>query len=374
LQRCIIDGRVYTVKSRRFPMPSTVWFTDLSARPGLSLLDKTGNLLDAAGLASVVRKKSLVAVKLHFGEPGNTSFIRPVFLQRIVEKVKQAGGRPFLTDTNTLYVGGRSNSVDHLRAAIRNGFAYAVTEAPVIIADGLRGEYSIPVPIEGELFREVEIGGEIVHADALLAVTHFKGHELSGFGGTLKNVGMGCASRRGKLAQHSSVAPCVEPEGCTACGTCVAHCPPGAIALAGGKALIDPEKCIGCADCIVLCPEKTIRVDWNEAAGTVQAKMAEHALGAVKGKEGAVLFLAFVSDLSPYCDCYGHNDRPVGPDVGILAATDPVALDQACMDLVVKAAGRDPFRETHPAVDWTIQLSHAEKVGLGSRSYRIETV
>jgi uncharacterized Fe-S center protein len=355
-------------------MSATVWFTDLSARPGEGLLDKTGKLLDAAGIASVVKKRALVAVKLHFGEPGNTSFVRPVFIQRIVEKVKEAGGKPFLADTNTLYLGRRSNTVDHLRSAIRNGFAYSVVEAPVVIADGLRGEYSIPVPIEGEIFREVEIGGEIVHADALLAVTHFKGHELSGFGGTIKNLGMGCASRRGKLSQHSSVAPCVAPDGCTACGTCVVHCPPGAIAVVEGKAVIDEEKCIGCADCIVLCPERTIRVDWNEAAGTVQTKMAEHALGAVKGKEGALLFVSFVTDVSPHCDCYGHNDLPVSPDVGILASTDPVALDQACIDLVTRSCGKDPFREVHREVDWQIQLAHAEKIGLGSRSYRLETV
>lgn len=355
-------------------MASTVWFTDLSARHGLNLLDKTARLLDAAGLASVVREKALVAVKLHFGEPGNTSFVRPVFVQRVVEKVREAGGKPFLTDTNTLYVGGRSNSVDHLRSATRNGFAFSVVDAPLVIADGLRGEYSVPVPVNGEIFRQVEIGGEIVRADALVAVTHFKGHELSGFGGTLKNLGMGCASRRGKLAQHSSVAPVVDPDGCTACGTCAAHCPPGAISLDGGKARIDPGGCIGCADCIVLCPEKTIHVDWNEAAGTVQAKMAEHALGAVAGKAGALLCLAFVTDVSPYCDCYGHNDRPVAPDVGILASADPVALDQACVDLVLKGAGRDPFRETHPSVEWEVQLAHGERIGLGSRSYRLETV
>ena len=355
-------------------MQSTVWFTDLSSGPGKSLLDKTGGLLRAAGLSSRIRPGALTAVKLHFGERGNTSFVRPVFVRRVVEEIAAAGGRPFLTDTNTLYVGGRSNSVDHFRTAVANGFAFSVVDAPVIIADGLRGESRVLVPVEGSLYREVAIGAEIVHADALVAVTHFKGHELSGFGGTIKNLGMGCASRSGKLAQHSTVSPSVDPAGCTGCGTCILHCPAGAIAMLSEKARIDSAVCIGCADCIVVCPEGTVAIDWNEAAPVVQRKMAEHALGALRGKRESSLFLTFVSQLSPYCDCYGNNDRPIAPDVGILASADPVALDQACADLVIRAAGRDPFRETHPHIDWTVQLSHGEEIGLGTRRYRLETV
>lgn len=355
-------------------MASTVWFTDFSAKPGNGLLDKTAALLKKGGLPDKVGRKSLTAIKLHFGERGNTSFVRPVFLRTIAEAVTAAGGKPFLTDTNTLYVGSRSNTVDHLRCAIANGFAFAVVDAPLVIADGLRGEYAVKVPIEGKIFREVSIGGEIARADSMVVVTHFKGHELSGFGGTIKNLGMGCASRQGKLAQHSTVAPVVHPKKCTSCGTCVAHCPAGAIGIVSGAALIDPKLCIGCADCIVLCPEKTIHVDWNEASSTVQRKMVEHALGAVKGKREKTLHVAFVNQLSPYCDCYGHNDRPIAPDVGILASDDPVALDQACADLVIRAAGRDPFREAHPAIDWTIQLSYGEELGLGSRTYTLETL
>jgi hypothetical protein len=355
-------------------MQATVWFTDLSARPGNSLLDKTGALLRAAGIRERIGPGDLTAVKLHFGEPGNTSFVRPVFLRKVVEEVAAAGGRPFLTDTNTLYVGGRSNAVDHLSTAIRNGFAYSVVGAPVVIADGLRGESLVPVPVAGRIFREVSIGAEIVNADALVAVSHFKGHEITGFGGALKNLGMGCASRAGKLAQHSTVAPAVDPAGCTGCGTCVAHCPSGAIAVADAKAVISPEACIGCADCIVVCPEGTVAVNWNEASPTVQRKMAEHALGAVAGKESSSLFLSFVTQLSPFCDCYGSNDRPIAPDVGILASADPVALDQASVDLVIRAAGRDPFRETHPSVDWSVQLACGEEIGLGTRSYILETL
>jgi hypothetical protein len=355
-------------------MPSTVWFADLSAPPGRSLIDKTGELLRAAGLSGRIGPGDLTAVKLHFGEKGNVSFVRPVFVRKVVEEIAAAGGKPFLTDTNTLYVGGRSNSVDHLRTAIAHGFAFAVVGAPLVIADGIRGESSVSVPVEGKIFPEVAIGAEIVNADAIVAVTHFKGHELSGFGGTIKNLGMGCAARSGKLAQHSTVSPVVDPANCTGCGTCIAHCPSGAIGIFSQTALIDPRTCIGCADCIVVCPEGTVKVDWNEAAPMVQKKMVEHAAGALRGKKESSLFLSFVMQISPYCDCYGNNDRPIAPDVGILASADPVALDQACADLVIRAAGRDPFRETHPEIDWTIQLSYAEELGLGTREYLLETL
>jgi uncharacterized Fe-S center protein len=355
-------------------MPSTVWFADLSAPPGRSLIDKTGELLRAAGLSGRIGPGDLTAVKLHFGEKGNVSFVRPVFVRKVVEEITAAGGKPFLTDTNTLYVGGRSNSVDHLRTAIANGFAFAVVGAPLIIADGIRGESSVSVPVEGKIFPEVAIGAEIVNADAIVAVTHFKGHELSGFGGTIKNLGMGCATRSGKLAQHSTVSPLVDPANCSGCGTCIVHCPSGAIEILSQTALIDPRACIGCADCIVVCPEQTVKVDWNEAAPMVQKKMVEHAAGALRGKKESSLFLSFVMQISPYCDCYGNNDRPIAPDVGILASADPVALDQACADLVIRSAGRDPFRETHPEIDWTIQLSYGEELGLGTREYLLETL
>ncbi len=355
-------------------MQSTVWHTDLSTSPGHGLLEKTARLLYAAGLPGILRPGDLTAIKVHFGEPGNLSYVHPSFLRTVAEKVTEAGGKPFLTDTNTLYVGGRSNAVDHLRSAARNGFVPEVAGAPVIIADGLRGDSAVAVPGGGPLFREVSIGAEIARADALVAVTHFKGHELSGFGGTIKNLGMGCASRAGKLQQHSTVAPHVDPSGCVACGTCVAKCPSGAIRIAGAAAVIDGTACIGCADCIVVCPEGAVRVDWNEAAPGVQRKMAEYALGAVRGKEGKCLFLAFLTQISPYCDCYGNNDRPIAPDAGIAASRDPVALDQACVDLVREAAGEDPFRRVHPAVDWSVQLAHAQEIGLGTRRYRREVL
>jgi uncharacterized Fe-S center protein len=355
-------------------MQSTVWFTDLSTKPGRSLLDKTGELLRAAGIAEKVAPGDLTAVKLHFGEKGNTAFLRPIFVRKVVEEINAAGGKPFLTDTNTLYLGGRSNAVDHMRTAVSNGFAFSVADAPIVIADGLRGESAVKVPIDGRILREVSIGAEFVNADSAITLTHFKGHELCGFGGSIKNLGMGCASRAGKLVQHSTVSPFVDPSGCGGCGTCVAHCPAGAITVVSEKALIDPKECIGCADCIVVCPEHTVKINWDEASANVQRKTVEHAVGAMRGKRENSLFLNFITQVSPFCDCYGNSDRPIAPDVGILASADPVAIDQASADLVLKATEKDPFRETHPMIDWTIQLAYGEEIGLGCRKYELRTL
>lgn len=359
-----------------------VYCADLRTTPRHNLLDKVGALLDHAGVAGRVSRGDLVAVKLHFGERGNTSFIRPVFVRRVVEALKALGAKPFLCDANTLYVGSRSEAVSHLETAIQNGFDYAVVGAPLIIADGLRGSTSVRVPIDGKHFREVSVAAEIVHADAVVGLAHFKGHELSGFGGALKNLGMGCASREGKLAQHSSLAPKVKAKLCVACGECVHWCAQHAIAV-GEAAIIDAERCVGCGECILTCPQQAIQVQWTEGPASLQEKMAEYCLGTLAGKREKCVFVNFVTQVSPACDCYGHSDAPIVADAGILSSADPVALDQACVDLVNSVAGNpgsslkenlapgdDKFRGLYPQVDWSFQLAHAQALGLGSRTYR----
>lgn len=365
---------------------STVWFADLRAGSRENLFDKIGLLLGKAGAREMFRKGHLVAVKLHFGEKGNASFIRPVFVRKVVECLKETGASAFLTDTNTLYVGTRGNSPEHLRTAIENGFDYAVVGAPLIIADGLRGDSAAPVRIGGRHFEEVGIAREIAASDGLVVLTHFKCHELTGFGGALKNLGMGSAAREGKLAQHSSAAPVVDPSGCAACCDCVDACPAAAIEV-GAVAVISEEPCIGCGHCIAVCPQGTIKVRWNESAGRLQEKMVEHFEGAVKNKEGRCVYLTFVTQVSPACDCYGHNDAPIVPDIGILASTDPVAVDQAAADLVngsegfrgtALSAGHEPggdkFRGVHPEIGWETQLDYAALRGLGSREYVLKNI
>lgn len=367
---------------------SKVYFSDLRSSMKRNLLTKLGELLDKAGLEDIISSRDLVALKLHFGEKGNTAFIRPVFIRHIVDHLQSLGAFPFLTDANTLYAGTRGNSVSHLKTAIENGFAYSVVNAPVIIADGLRGAAYASVPIKQKHVETAYIGREIVDADALISIAHFKGHELSGFGGAIKNVGMGCAARKGKLQQHSDLSPKVKAKKCIGCGECVAHCSQEAISLADEKkAVINPHKCVGCGECILICPNGAIDIQWSNDIAIFQEKMAEYTLAALKNKAQKSLFVNFITQVSPACDCYGHNDAPIVPDIGIVASTDPVAVDQASVDLVNRhvpaegscvsgrvKTGEDKFRAVYPKIDWGIQLDHAEKIGLGSRKYELISV
>jgi len=365
-------------------MASTVYFADLRTKVNRNLLDKVGELLDKVELPKRIRAKGMVAIKLHFGERGNTAYVRPVFLRRVVDRVRELGGTPFLTDTNTLYGGTRSNAVSHLSTAVENGFDFSVSGAPIIIADGLMGNASVRVPIEGKIYQEVNIANAIYYADSLIGVTHFKGHELSGFGGAIKNIGMGCASREGKLSQHSTLGPKIKRKACVGCGTCVEWCAYGAPEMRDGKAFINPDTCVECGECIAICPQGAIQIQWNEAAPAFQRKMVEYALGALKNKGERVAFVSFITQVSPYCDCYGYSDAPIVGDVGILASDDPVAIDQASVDLVNAQPGNpfcphtknlppgtDKFRAVHREVDWEVQLAYGEEMGLGRREYEL---
>jgi uncharacterized Fe-S center protein len=374
-------------------MKCPVYFSDLKVQSGKTLLDKLDILLDRADLAGKIRERDLVAVKLHFGEKGNTAYVRPLFLRRVVDRVRQHRGKPFLTDTNTLYTGSRSEAVSHLITAFENGFTGSAVNAPIVIADGLRGNSAVKVRIDKPVFKTVSIAREICMADALVVVTHFKGHELSGFGGALKNLGMGCSSREGKLSQHSNISPQVKGKACKGCKTCLTWCAQEAISMLPlksgvetqqGVASIDPKKCVGCGECILSCPSGAIQIQWNESIPLFQKKMVEHACGAVQKKKGKVLYLNFLTQISPACDCYGYSDAPIVNDIGILSSEDPVAIDQTSVDLVNKEEGNrssklprnwepggDKFRAIYPEVDWNIQLAYAEEIGMGTREYEL---
>jgi uncharacterized Fe-S center protein len=365
---------------------SKVFFTDMRARPDRNLLNKVENLLERMKVGKTFRKNDLVAIKLHFGELGNCAYLRPVFLRPIVEKLQGIGVQPFLTDTNTLYKGSRSNAVNHLDTAMYNGFDYACVGCPIIIADGLRGANGVKVNVPDGVLKEVSIAREIAEADSMIVVTHFKLHELSGFGGALKNIGMGGASREGKLVQHSTLAPQVNIEKCKGCKICFDYCPSNAISLEEKRAAIEGRTCIGCGECVAICPEGAIEIQWTDDVGLFQKKMVEHAYGVLRGKKKTI-FLNFVIDVSPACDCYPCNDAPIVRDVGILASFDPVSIDAASADLVnneeslpgtvIKQSlkrGQDKFRAVYPSVDWNVQLDHAEKLGLGERKYLLVKV
>jgi len=363
---------------------SKVYFADMRASQKENMFAKIERIMFCCSIDERISRDDLVAVKVHFGEKGNHSFIRPVFVRRVVEVIKACGGRPFLTDSSTLYPGERKEAISALTCAIENGFAYAVVGAPLIMSDGLRGHTSVEVDINGEKLNKVSVGAEIVEADALVVLSHFKCHELTGFGGALKNTGMGCASREGKMEQHSTIAPRIAVRYCDACGQCLKACAHGAIMVGEENSSIDVRKCVGCGRCITICPRNAINIQWNEAGPSVMRKMCEYAAGVLKGKEKKTVFMNFITQVSPDCDCYGHSDAPIVPDIGICAATDPVAIDQACVDLVNSAEGNresalqsgvnpggDKFRGAHPGAEWEVQLEHGEKMGLGNRRYQL---
>lgn len=365
-------------------MKSTVYFIDFRAGYRENIPAKIDRLLNTAGLSESVQKRDLIAIKLHFGEAGNAAFIRPVYVRKIVEAVKGTGGIPFLTDCNTLYTGARRESPHHITTAIQNGFAYPVVGAPIIIADGLRGKSDTQVTIHQKRFEMAYLGSDIANADGLVSAAHFKCHELAGFGGTLKNLGMGCASRRGKLALHSVLSPKVKRKRCLACGNCIDHCPAEAIAMFEEKARIDQEACIGCAECIARCPNEAIRVRWNRSIPVFMENVVEYAMAVLQGKKDKALFLNFITDVTPTCDCEPFNDAAIVRDIGITASKDPVAIDQASVDLVNAEQalqgscleknlnpGEDKIRGLYPEVDWTLQLDYAEGLNLGSRNYEL---
>jgi len=363
---------------------SKVYFSDLRTSAKENLLSKLGRLMDTGGIEDIIDPRSLVAVKMHFGEKGNTAFIRPLFIRRIVERVRELGGLPFLTDANTLYSGTRGNSVSHLITATENGFAYSVVNAPIIIADGIRGASLTGIEIGLEMVQTAHLAKEIVESDVLISVAHFKGHELSGFGGTIKNVGMGWAARKGKLEQHSDLSPRVSRKKCIGCGDCVGHCAQDAISLHEGKSRIDVNRCVGCGECILICPNDAVEIQWSRDVPAFQKKMAEYAFAVLIGKKERSFFVNFLTDISPNCDCNDHSDAPIVHDIGIMVSTDPVSIDQASVDMVNQGTaaegscltnhgerGADKFRAIYPRVDWGVQLEHAEKIGLGSRTYEL---
>ncbi len=366
-------------------MASDVFFMDMTATSRENLPQKLERLINKAGLDRIVSKEDLTAVKVHFGELGNTAYIRPIYIRQVIQALRRAGAEPFLTDANTLYVGTRSDAVSHIRTAVANGFAYSSMDgAPLIIADGLFGKSETAVPVGLKQCQEVYIGSEIINAQALVSVAHFKGHELSGFGGTLKNLGMGCASRRGKLAQHSNVSPKIKRKTCIGCGECASHCPGQAIHLEEKKAFITAEKCIGCAECIVRCPTESISIRWNQDVPVFLEKMMEYTAGVLHNKKDKALFINFITDISPKCDCLPYAETPICNDIGVVVSKDPVAIDQASADLVNRqqglegsalscnlAPGEDKFKGLYPYVDWEHQLAYAELLGLGTREYTL---
>lgn len=366
---------------------SKVYFTNLRTKPGVNLLDKVEKLIKRAGIESIDFNNKFVAIKIHFGEPGNLAYIRPNYAARVVEVIKKLGGVPFLTDSNTLYSGKRANAIDHIQTAMENGFNPLAVGCHVLIADGLKGTDYREIEINKPRCKTAKIGTAIADADIIISMTHFKGHEMTGFGGTLKNLGMGSGSRGGKLEMHSASKPVMHKENCVSCGQCVKNCAHNAISFdENRKATIDYDKCVGCGQCVAVCKYDASQVKWDQAADTANEKIAEYAYAAIKDKPN--FHISFIMNVSPDCDCWDSNDMPLVADIGIAASFDPVALDRLCVDLVNKAPmlvgniledkhfqeGNDKFTHIHSNTNWESGLIHGEEIGLGTEQYEMITV
>lgn len=373
-------------------MASKVYFTDMRALPGTNLQKKLEKLMRRAGMDTIDFQDKFAAIKIHFGEPGNLSYLRPNFAKTVADMVKGLGGKPFLTDCNTLYVGRRKNALDHLEAAYENGFSPFSTGCHVIIADGLKGTDEVEVPVEGgEYVKSAKIGRAIMDADVYIALSHFKGHESTGFGGAIKNTGMGCGSRAGKMEMHCAGKPTVNKDACKSCHMCEKNCAHGAISFdENKKASIDHNRCVGCGRCLGACNFDAIYNENYTANDELNCRMAEYSKAVVDGRPA--FYINIVNQVSPYCDCHGENDTAIIPDVGMFASFDPVALDVACADACNKmpvipgsllddhmhAEGtcdhHDHFTNVSPNTNWKTCMEHAEKIGLGSRDYELITV
>lgn len=369
---------------------SKVYFTDFRARLGEGLPTKLKRLMKKAGFASMDMEGKFVAIKIHFGELGNISYLRPNYAKAVVDMVKEAGGIPFLTDCNTLYPGSRKNAIEHMYCAWENGFTPMTVGCPVIIGDGLKGTDDIAVPVKGGTYiKEAKIGRAIMDADIFISLTHFKGHETVGFGGTIKNIGMGCGSRAGKKDQHSNGKPTIDPEVCRGCKRCMRECANQGLEFdeTTKKMQVNAENCLGCGRCLGACNFDAIRFVNDAATKELNCRMAEYAKAVVDGRPN--FHISLIVDVSPYCDCHGENDAPILPNVGMLASFDPLALDQACADLCLKQqplpnsvlsdnmkkAGfcdrHDHFENTTVDSEYKSCLEHGEEIGLGSREYEL---
>jgi uncharacterized protein len=334
-----------------------------------AVCNKLKNAILKNNLFSFINPKDMVAIKTHFGEEKTTGFVRPNYFKMMGDLIKQRQGLPFLTETQTLYRGRRTNAVQHMELAYEQGFTFDATGLPIIMADGLLGDETIEIDVPGKIYKQVAIASLIVKAQALLLVSHFTGHMLSGFGAALKNLAMGCTSRKGKLIQHSTAQPEIKKKVCTACGECLKWCPVDAISWQDGKAYIESQTCIGCGECLAVCRFDAVNYNWSETYVNIQQKIVEHAMGVCETKKEKAIYINFLNRISKDCDCMGPT-KIIMPDIGILISTDPVALDAASLDLVEERSGKKLTDMSHN-IPHRVQIEYAHEIGFGNPNYEL---
>ena len=335
-----------------------------------TIKQKTGRLLDESRVLDFIRKDDSVAIKIHFGEEDNTGYVRPEYAGEACYRIAKKQATPFFTDTNTLYRGKRTNCKDHMEIARKHGFTKNICGADIVIPDDEKSEIA-EIAMDGNFIKTAKIFKLFLESSAIVDIAHFKGHLMTGFGGALKNIGMGCATREGKLAQHSDIAPIIDVKNCSLCQECLKSCPTNAIYSDGYRVYIDSLKCIGCASCIAACKNEAIDVDWESGGSSVSEKMIEYASAVLNNKKGKVAFINFAIKITKECDCLAKDDPRISPDIGIFASNDPVSIDKASFDCVLDTCGKDIFKIAHPMRDGSRQLHYAAKLGLGEMDYRL---
>ncbi len=359
---------------------STVYYISSRVKNGVGLLNKLVRLMKEIEI-DWIKKNSLICVKVHFGEDGNTAFVSPLYVRKVVDRIKQEGGIPYIGDTNTLYSGRRKMGVTHLELALEHGFSYPVVNAPLVILDGIKSNSRVTVPVNLKHFQDVSIAGEVKNSDGMIVVSHFKGHLGVGMGGAIKNLSMGLGTRKQKQLMHSDVKPEINHQKCIKCRKCVNICPVECISLDEGVLEIDLSTCIGCAECIVTCPTGALKILWNETPENMAEKLSETAYGAVKLLDGRYFYINFLINITPNCDCLGASDNSIVEDIGVLASFDPVAIDAASLDMVNQAKrtqnsvlspeGKDVFKDIHSHTNPARQITYGEEIGLGSKNYKL---
>lgn len=369
---------------------SKVYFTDFRTKLGEGLPTKLKKLIKEAGIADIDMDNKFVAIKMHFGELGNLGFLRPNYARAVSDVVKELGGHPYLTDCNTLYPGKRKNALEHLECAWENGFTPLTVGCPILIGDGLKGTDDVEVSVAGgEYVEKAKIGRAVMDADVFISLTHFKGHESTGFGGTIKNIGMGCGSRAGKKEQHCDGTPTIDEKLCRGCKRCQKECANNGLVFnpETKKMSVSPDTCVGCGRCIGACNFDAISFENYTANENLNRRMAEYTKAVVDGRP--CFHISLVIDVSPNCDCHAENDAPILPNIGMFASFDPLALDQACVDACLSSKPlpnsqlsdnlakadfhdhHDHFTNSTPESEWKTCLEHSEKIGLGSREYEL---